>query len=78
MSSAETVTIYVELLHEGVDVWRPVQAEPVQGALYRIVSANPDPELEDWAFASGQIVRCLPREFSGGERGLVAVEAVDE
>jgi len=33
---SETRTIYVALLDEGVDVWRPVDAEHVAGDLYRL------------------------------------------
>jgi hypothetical protein len=32
---AEPVTIFVALLHEGTDVWRPVQARPLGENLFR-------------------------------------------
>jgi hypothetical protein len=41
-----TETIYVRLLDEGVDVWRPVSAETLGEGRYRIVSENTDPEDE--------------------------------
>ena len=72
------VEIFVALLGEGVDVWRPVLAEPVGGSLYRIATVNSDPQDEHWQFVTGDVVRCEPREFSGGTRGLVAVERVSE
>lgn len=50
--------IYVYLLEEGTDVWRPVQAAHVRDDVYRIVSPNPDPEDEKWQFACGELVRC--------------------
>jgi hypothetical protein len=65
-------TIYVALLDEGTDVWRPVEAQP-EGAFYRIVDSVP--EDEKWAFHPGSLVRCEPRQFAEGS-GLVAVEAV--
>ena len=68
------MTIYVELLDEGVEAWRPVQAEPIGEGLYRIVEAKTD-ATERWAFATSQIVRCIERQFADGNRGLVAVEA---
>ena len=71
-----TVMIYVELLDEGVDVWRPVEAEPVMGGLYRVI--GPVPEDETWTFWPGSIVRCETRTLSGdfgqSEQCLVAVE----
>jgi hypothetical protein len=65
-------TIYVALLDEDVDVWRPVEARR-EGGFYRIV--GPVPETEKWAFDSGSLVRCEQRELSEGPV-LVAVEAV--
>ncbi len=64
--------IYVALLGEGVDVWRPVQAIHERGDLYRIISPNPDAEDERWQFSSGDVVRCERRAFSSGGEGLVA------
>jgi hypothetical protein len=70
------VEIFVALLGEGVDVWRPVLAEPVGGSLCRIATVNSDPQDEHWQFVTGDVGRCEPREFSGGTRRLVAVEKV--
>ena len=59
-------TVYVALLNEGVDVWRPVQAEHVGGDLYRLTGEQPDDET--WPFAVGDVVRCKERTLSG-DRG---------
>jgi hypothetical protein len=61
-----TETIYVELLDEGVDVWRPVEADREDDDVVRL----PDhaPEGEQWAFAPGSRVRCEQRSI-----GKVAV-----
>lgn len=71
-------TIYVYLLDEGVQVWRPVEAEPV-GDAFRIVGGCPDGER--WEFQPGDVVRCARRMLT--QRGsadmgpsLVAVERV--
>jgi hypothetical protein len=69
-----TTTIYVYLLDEGTDVWRPVEAEHVGGEQYRILSANADPEDEHWQFQTGEVVRCETRKLSEGTH-LVAVQA---
>jgi len=42
------VTIYMPLLDEGVETWRPVEATPLSGDTYRVDSALPDDE--EWAF----------------------------
>jgi hypothetical protein len=72
--------IYVALLNEDVDVWRPVEAEHLSGDLYRVTGQAP--EDETWPFASGDVVRCEIRMLSGdgGQREpvLVASEKVPD
>jgi hypothetical protein len=70
----EPETIYVALLNEGVDVWRPVQARPLGTDLFRIVGVDADVRDESWQFPAGAIVRCETRQFSGNQVGLTAVE----
>ncbi len=60
------VQIYVALLDEGVDTWRPVQAEPVSGNIYRIVSQEFDRTCEAWQFEPGELVVCEMRDSSSG------------
>lgn len=50
--------IYVALLDEGVDVWKPVRAEHIQGNVYRIVEQPYDRNIETWQFEPGQTVEC--------------------
>jgi hypothetical protein len=47
-------TIYIPLLNEGVDVWRPVKATKLTTDTYRI--EGPIPDDEKWAFAPGSVV----------------------
>lgn len=57
-------SIYVELLDEGVEVWRPVDARVEAGAVFRLPdTAAPD---EHWRFPPGSRVRCEWRELSDG------------
>jgi hypothetical protein len=72
-----TVTIYVQLLDEDVECWRPVEASNEGYGRYRIVSPNPDPDIERWPFASGALVTCERRRLSDGEV-LVAVAHASE
>jgi HEAT repeat protein len=71
---SDVATIYVALLDEAVEVWRPVQAAHEGGDRYRILSANADPEDEQWEFQQGELVRCRVKTFSGGGSGWVAFE----
>jgi len=70
MSEAST-KIYVYLLDEGTDVWRPVESERVSDGLYRLIGEPPN-DTENWEFPTGSIVRVENRELSGG-MALVAV-----
>jgi hypothetical protein len=72
---ANRTLIYVALLDEGVDVWRPVMAEKVAGDTYRIVGENTSPEDERWAFTTGEVVHCEERRSSDGSSRLIAVRA---
>jgi hypothetical protein len=71
----QMTTIYVPLLNEGTDVWKPVTAEPISRAIYRIVSESPDSDTEEWVYGPGQEVAVEEHVFQQGERGLVAVSA---
>ena len=67
------VILYVKLLNDGTDVWRPVAAEVVGNDLFRITGDHH--EEEEWEFGSGAVVRCEERRFSDGVTGLVATSA---
>ena len=65
-----TEIVYVELLHEGVDVWAPVEAERIGGDTYLLPSVAP--EDQEWAFPPGSRVLC---ERRGHE--LIALRLAD-
>ena len=66
--------VFVALLDEGTEVWRPVQARPLGGDRYELLGIVPAGER--WQFTPGQRVRCREKTFSGGSKGLVAYESV--
>lgn len=68
-----TQTIYVELLDEGVDVWRPVEATVEADGTFRLPDQAPMDEA--WRFPPGSFVRCQQKLLSDGE-ALVASELV--
>ena len=65
------MTIYVQLLNEATDVWRPVEATQLSDDSF--VVEGTVPEGEEWAFTPGSVVRCVSKTFSGGATGLIAV-----
>jgi hypothetical protein len=72
-SNTET-TVYVRLLDEGTDVWRPVQARQLPDGTFMLNEPEHyDPEAEAWEFPPHTRVRCASKRFSDGEQGLVAV-----
>lgn len=74
-TSTERV-IYVKLLDEGTDVWRPVPATELSDGTFQLGEPNDyDPDAEVWEFPPYTRVRCALRKFSDGIEGLVAVAA---
>ena len=69
----DTKTIYVPMLNEETDVWKPVIAQPLSRATYRIESGPLDPDDENLAYGAGQEVTVEEHIFQDGNRGLVAV-----
>ena len=63
---SRAVQVFVRLLDEGVDVWRPVRAEHLGGSVYRIASQPYDREVESWQFEPGDEVLCEPIESNEG------------
>jgi hypothetical protein len=50
--------IFVRLLDENVDVWRPVEAERITAIRFRIVEQAYDRGTERWEFEPGDEVMC--------------------
>ncbi len=71
----DTFVIYLYMPDESVDVWRPVEAEHVQGSVYRILPQPYDRTGERWSFEPGDQVHCELRS-SGRGRFLTAVRKV--
>ena len=55
----EKETIYVRLLDEGTEVFRPTEAEKLDEFNYRVLApADYDPADEHWEYPPGSIVKC--------------------
>jgi hypothetical protein len=70
----EPITMFIPLLDENIDVWRPVSAVRTSDNIFRILG-NPA-EGEHWKFINGDLVRCKQRTFADGTSGLVGYEKV--
>jgi hypothetical protein len=63
----ERTTVYVKLLDEGIDAWRPVLAEDLGQRRYRLLPTDDyDPDDETWEFPPGTVAICEPRQLSDG------------
>lgn len=71
-SSTERTTIFVRMLDEGTDVWRPVQAVRLGETTYRITD-DPVPEDEAWVFQPGDVVVVERRLGEARDDSLIAV-----
>lgn len=71
-SSTELMTVFVRLIDEGTDVWRPVRATRLGETTYRIAD-DPVPEDEAWSFQPGDIVVVERRHGDGRDEPLIAV-----
>ena len=61
-----SVEIYVRLLDEAVDVWRPVRAERIREGTFQISPQAYDRQIETWEFEPGETVVCEQIEFADG------------
>jgi hypothetical protein len=61
--------IYMPLLQEGTDCWRPVRAVQMAEDIFKVLDHIPADE--SWAFAPDARVRCKNHVFSNGDTGLV-------
>jgi len=65
--------IYIKLLDEGTDVYRPVKALKVEKGKFKILDTQPKDEL--WEFKPGELVVCMHKKLEG-ENLLVAIKKV--
>ena len=79
----DTKTIYVKLLDEGIDVYRPVKAFRLKNDFYQIIDDDKkayEDAFEEWEFKQGDIVSCMEKPLSEGikkkEPTLIAVKKV--
>jgi hypothetical protein len=60
--SSDPEQVYVRLLDEGTDVWRPTTAVRLADGRFRLLPTDDyDPAIETWEFPPGSMVECEPR-----------------
>ena len=74
----ETVKVFVRLLDEGADVWRPVTATRLSAATF-LLNDDPAPSDEVWAFQPGHVVVAEHHDRAGwSATDLVVVAKASE
>jgi hypothetical protein len=74
----QLIVVYVDLLDEATPTIRPTNAEVLGDNRYRLLPTERyDPEVEEWEFIPGAIVKCKEIRTDRGENVLLAVELVD-
>ena len=68
--------VYMPLLDEGVECWRPVHGGHIKDDVYEI-EVDEEPYGEQWMFPPRSHVRCREHVFADGHRGLLAFALVD-
>lgn len=64
---SSSTEIFVSLLDEPVDVWRPIQAEHVHDDVYKITDQPYDRKVETWQFEPGDEVICEQIDSNDGQ-----------
>ncbi|MGH6905865.1 MAG: hypothetical protein ACREIR_24360 [Geminicoccaceae bacterium] len=75
MTKSDRETIYVALLNEGVDVWRPVEARRLPHGAYLIVEQDYDRSTETWQLEPGTVVTCRVEKRNGSQITLATEKA---
>ena len=73
ISGTDRLLLYVRLLDEGTDVFRPVWAEPLGSGVYELIAPSDyDPEDEEWEFLPGTHVSVSQRQGETEEMFVAA------
>jgi hypothetical protein len=75
MTRRRDVSVWVERTQGGRTEMQRVKAEPFSEDEF-VLDFEPGLHEEEWAFLTGERVRCAPRQLAPGKEVLVAVETV--
>ena len=72
-----TETIYIPLLDEGTDVFRPAKGRKIEDMVYEVIEPDDyDSDDEKWKFPPGSIVKCQ-REVRGEKVAIIVAIKLD-
>lgn len=74
MNNPQSETIYMPLMDEGVDVWRPVLAKRLDDNRFLVVAQPYDRQAERWAYEPGTVVMCVQKGLDGQQALAAAAE----
>jgi hypothetical protein len=63
---ARVAEVYVRLLDEGVDAWRPVRAEEIGNGICKLLEQPYERDVETWEFEPNDVVVCESIEADSG------------
>jgi len=67
-SPSNTIDVYVRLLNEGTEAFRPTRALDLGGGLFRLMAApDYDPEDEEWEFLPDKTIRIEIHQGRSGD-----------
>ena len=66
----ERVAVYVELLDEGTQCWRPTSAVKVSGNVFVLTNENHDPDTEKWSVLPGSLITIEQQQTTNGSFGV--------
>jgi hypothetical protein len=76
-SSTNAVELFVRLLNEGTDVWRPTTGLLLGADVVQVLpTVDYDPAIEEWEFPPGSKVRCVS-EWKGSRKLLIARHRIE-
>jgi hypothetical protein len=71
----ERTAVYVGLIGEGTDVWRPTSAYRLTEAVYVLSNENFDTETEAWAIAPGSLITVTNQQTRAGFIPVAVIHA---
>ena len=71
---AEEIEVYIKIVGEQGEAWKPVRAVHRGDDIYEIKGSDLSLAPEGWRYSPGDLVRCKPHDLTDSDVVLVAVE----
>ncbi len=73
---SESETVYIKVLNERTEVWRPVECINQDDFIFLIPNDTKVPDTETWQFQPGARIQCGVRELTSNRKIIVAYSLV--